>query len=132
MIFHKFLLDEMDDFLGDLVGTVIVVAEARKIIVVDSEIDDDSLFCYGLDFGVFDGRERVDDVGEAGDAEAHGAENICVIKRHLEAFIKIAVTRIMDNVESGDVFLDDEFEHGDEMFFIDDVIIERAGEIRSF
>ena len=76
------LLDHLQEGLqqpdADLVGAVVVVAVFREVALDLKAGGKAGLVAQGLDLGVLDGAQGVDDVGEACDAGGEGAADIGV------------------------------------------------------
>ncbi len=106
---------------GDLIGPVVIIAITGEV-TFDFEVGGDALLVAdGFDFGVFDGGERIDDVGESGDAGGEGAADIGVDKSHLCGLIVILVVHVLDEVEGVDVDASEPVHH--EIEFVEDLII---------
>ena len=51
-----------------------------------------------VDLAVLDRRQAVGDDRQAGDAERHGAQDVAVVQRHLEALVEVLVVHVVDAV----------------------------------
>ncbi len=85
--------------LCDFVGAVVVIAVAGEV-AFDFVVDCESVFVAdGFDAGVFDCREGVDGMGEAGDAGREGAADVGVDECHFGGFVVVLVMHVVDDVE---------------------------------
>ena len=96
---------------GHVVGTVVVVAVLGEV-ALDLVVDDDALLVTdGLDLGVLDGAEGVDDVREARDARGEGTTDVGVDEGHLLGLVVVLVVHVLDEVEDVDVELGQPVHH---------------------
>ncbi len=66
---------------------------------LDAIVDGESgVVADHVHLGVFDRRQAVGDHRQAGDAERHGAQDVAVVQRHLEALVEILVVHVVDAV----------------------------------
>ena len=82
------------------IDPVVVVAELRHRIVAFVAIVDDQtgIVADHMDLAVFDRGKAVGNDRQTGDAERHGAQDIAIVQRHLQAFIEILVVHVVDAV----------------------------------
>ncbi len=114
-----------DELLGDVVGAIVVVAEAGKL-PVDLEVDDQALgVAHRLDLCVLDRRQAVGGVREASDAAGERPQHVAIVQRHLDRFVAILVVHVVDAVQRVDVGLRQPVHHGIEPFH-DLVVVEQV------
>ena len=95
------LLHEPRDEIGsDAVHPIVVVAELRDrraafVAIVDGKA---GLVADHVDLAVFDRRQAVGDDRQAGNAERHGAQDVAVVQRHLQALVEVLVVHVVDAV----------------------------------
>ena len=84
---------------SDLVDTVVIVTERRKV-ALGLVVDNEAVFITDrLDLGVFDGGQRVGRNGETGNTAGDGAQDVCVVQCHLDAFVGVLVMHVVNAVE---------------------------------
>ena len=106
---------------GNVVGAVVVIAVLGEV-ALDLVVDDDALLvAHGLDLGVLDGAQRVDDVGEAGDARGERAAHVGVDEGHLGGLVVVLVVHVLDEVEDVDVEVGQPVHH--EVELVHDLVI---------
>ena len=69
-----------------------------------------------VDLGVFDCRQAVGDHRQAGNAERHGAQDVAIVQRHLEAFVEVLVVHVVDAVHRVHIGAREPFHHAVELF----------------
>ena len=95
--------ERADDPDRELIHAVVVVAELREIalgLVVDHQ---PGLVADHADLGVLDRREAVRHDRQAGHAERHRAHRRVVVQRHLDAFVRVFVVHVVDDVHGVDI-----------------------------
>ena len=110
---------------SDAVHLVVVIPELRDgLLAFIHVVDGKAVFVADdADLSVFDRGKTVRRHRQAGDAERHGAQDIAVVQRHLQAFVEILVVHVVDAVHRMHVGLREPL-HCDVEFGEDLVIIE--------
>ena len=119
--------DGGDDPLGDVVGTIIVVAVQRELAfgaVADDQIVIGAfdvlvlvarsglgvLVVDRVDLGVLACGQGVGRDGQAGHAAAEGAVHFLVVQSHLDGLVCVLIVHVMDDVQGHHVGLGQPFE----------------------
>ena len=88
---------------GDVVDTVVVVAELR-VFALDLEVDGNALLVAdGTDLGVLDGRQRIRCHRQARHAAGHRPLHVTIMQRHERSLVRVLVVHVVDDVERRDV-----------------------------
>ena len=98
------VVDEaVQDILGDLVYTVIIVA-VLGIVALDLVVNGQALLVADdLDLGILDGGEGIGHYGEAGDAGSEPAGDFLIMQRHFQGLIAVLIVHVVDDVEGIDI-----------------------------
>ena len=105
----------------DLVRALVVVAVLGEV-ALDLVVDNNTLLVAdGLDLGVLDSADRVDNMGEAGDARSEGAADVGVDECHLGSLIVVLVVHVLDEVEDVDVKVSEPVHH--EVELVHDLVV---------
>ena len=68
-----------------------------------------------MHLGVFDRRQAVGDHRKAGNAERHGAQDVAIMQRHLEALVEVLVVHVVDAVHRMHIGAREPLHHGVEL-----------------
>ena len=94
-LFHETL----DHLGGNLVDTVVVIAEGR-ILAVDLVIHRQARFIANdMHLGVLDRRQRISHHRDPGNAAGHGTQDVHVVQRHLDTLIGVTVVHVVDDIQ---------------------------------
>ena len=112
---------------GDLIDPIVIVAELRRRPVAFVLVVDHKSVCVARDthLPVLDGAQAVGNHRKTGDAECHGAQDVAIVKRHLQPLIEILVVHVVDAVHRMDVGLGEPLHRGVELRH-DVVIVEEV------
>jgi hypothetical protein len=69
-------------------------------VALDVEVDGQAaLVADHMHLGVLDRRQRIRRDRQAGDAAGHGAQDVAVVQRHLDALVAVLVVHVVDDVQ---------------------------------
>jgi len=87
----------------DAVGTVVVVAVAGEVALGLELQGEARLVADDVDLGIFDSRDGVNDMREAGNTRGEGAAHIGVDESHLLSLVEVFVVHVVDEVQRLDI-----------------------------
>ena len=89
----------VDNGSGDIIGAVVIVAVEREVTFGDVVRNQAGLVAHRGNLGVLNSSQGVGNDGQAGDAAAHGADDIGIVQRHLDCLVGVLVVGVVDDVE---------------------------------
>ena len=101
----------MNDGCCNVICAVIVVAVGREFALGTVVNDQSGFIADRVDLCVLDCRQRVGNDGQAGNATAHGADDLRVVQSHLDCLVCVTIVAVVDDVQSLDVGSDNPVQH---------------------